>query len=115
MKWHWSLLDLLIEPTLRMKSSSFLLTHALEPALVLLVHELKTLLRLVQCFSPITLLSSWDRLRTAPLRALSPVGLLTAVFCPLELRNKRFAAQKFRLGYEPQRAGDSARFGQLSP
>ena len=42
LKWHWSLLDLLIEPTLRMKSSSFLLTHALEPALVLLVHELKT-------------------------------------------------------------------------
>jgi hypothetical protein len=24
LKWHWSLLDLLIEPTLRMKSNSFL-------------------------------------------------------------------------------------------
>jgi hypothetical protein len=34
------------------------------------------LLRFVQVVSPITFVRNWVRLRTAPLRALSPVGLL---------------------------------------
>src|SRR5437764_7010329 len=36
-------------------------------------------LRLVQCSSPRILVLSCERLRTAPLRALSPTGLLTAI------------------------------------
>ena len=93
--------------TFRMKSSSFLLTHALEPALVLLVHELKT----PAALGPVLLVHhlgfELGSLAHRPLARIVAVGLLTAVFCPLELRNKRFAAQKFRLGYEPQRGWDS--------
>jgi hypothetical protein len=37
------------------------------------------LLRLVQVVSPIAFVRNWVRLRTAPLRALSPVGLFVAI------------------------------------
>jgi hypothetical protein len=90
-----------------MKASSFLLTHALESALVLLVHELKT----PAALGPVLLVHhlgfELGSLAHRPLARVVAGGLVNSRVCPLELRNKRFAAQKFRLGYEPQRAGDS--------
>src|SRR5262249_57540105 len=52
------------------------------------------LLRLVQCSSPIVLVLSCERLRTAPLRALSPTGLLTAIVvlrCKARSRDQRLS------------------------
>jgi hypothetical protein len=42
------------------------------------------LLRLVQALAPASVVFVCERFLTAPLRALSPVGLLTAI-CPLSL------------------------------
>src|SRR5262249_39644581 len=69
------------------------------------------LLRLVQCSSPIVLVLSCERLRTAPLRALSPTGLLTAIVvlrCKARSRDERLNGEEF-LGTSDAAGACSAR------
>src|SRR3954465_10696426 len=64
-------------------------------------------LRLVQCSFPSTLVLSCERLRTAPLRRLSPVGLLTATESSIALGRNGTNAARFHL--ELELARDSMR------
>src|SRR5260370_41660028 len=57
--------------------------------------------RLVQMLSPMVLLRSWVRFRTAPFRALSPTGLLVAI--PSSFQFSRDTNHGGRLGFQKGR------------
>jgi hypothetical protein len=58
------------------------------------------MLRFVQAATPPSLLLSWVRFFTAPLRALSPIGLFTAIAASVSatMRDSEFLFQNQELG-----------------
>src|SRR6267142_5785369 len=57
--------------------------------------------RVVQLLSPMVLLRSWVRFRTAPFRALSPTGLLVAI--PSSFQYSRNTNHGGRIGFQKGR------------